>query len=136
MLKPCIKSEPTNLSLDSTRSQVVRLVKAGLIVATEKETKMEDDDYQMYISDVSGAMEELGVEIEEETETVMEASKTEGRYSEIQNNEVIQREQSQALISDEQRFWAAVAEPPGLDYRRMITYYQENIDWILSDHNR
>lgn len=97
---------------------------------------MEDDDYQMFISDVSGAMEELGVEIKEETETVMEASKTEGRYLEIQRNEVIQREQSQALVSDEQRFWTAVAEPPGLDYRRMITYYQENIDWILSDHNR
>lgn len=75
---------------------------------------MGDEDYQMYISDVSGAMEELEVEIQEETE--------------IQNNEVIQREQSQALVSDEQRFWADVAEPPDLDYRRMIADYQENID--------
>lgn len=99
---------------------------------------MEDKDYQVYISDVSRAMEELEVEIQEETESVIKTPKTEGPYSEIQNNEVIQREQSQAqaLVSDEPRFWSAVAEPPDLDYRRMIADDQKNIDWILSDHDR
>ena len=47
---------------------------------------------------------------------------------------VDERREPQPLISDEQRFWTSMAEPPDLNYRPLIEYYMRRKKGLLEDH--
>lgn len=42
-----------------------------------------------------------------------------------------EQKKSEALVSDEQKMWTALAEPPDIDYRMISAGDQERIDWLL-----
>ena len=96
---------------------------------------MEEEDYQVYISHVSGAMEELNLQVSEQKELVVNTlerlkttptttSETDEQLDAAKNETKL----SQAFISDEQKLWTSWAQPPDLDYRKTIAKDQERLD--------
>lgn len=94
---------------------------------------MDDDDEQVYISDVWGGMEALddgskAQDAEQHSETTPEA---------VQSSKKCpgKRGLSETLISEEQKLWAKLAEPPDISMTRIIVDDQEKLDELLADHS-
>ena len=90
-------------------------------------------DEQVYISNMWGEIEALddgskAQDAEQHSETTPEAVESSKKCP-------AKRDPSEPLISEEQKLWVKLAEPPDISMMRIIVDDQEKLDELLADHS-